>query len=108
MYRWRTYLQHAPFTLATDHRILTHLQGQSISNPLQHKALLKLLGLNYNILGQDNTAADALSRRPSHFQLFHISKSQPVWMEEIIASYSQDDRAKELLQELAVKPPANS
>ena len=29
-------------------------------------------------------------------------------MEEIIASYSQDDKAKELLQELVVRPPANS
>ena len=48
--KWRSYLQHAPFTLATDHRSLTHLQDQKISSPMHKKALLKLLGLRYNIL----------------------------------------------------------
>lgn len=56
--------------------------------------------------GVENSAANALSRRPHSFQIFHISRSCPVWLEDIVASYSTDDKAIELLQQLAVDPSA--
>jgi hypothetical protein len=63
--KWKPYLQHKEFTILTDHRSLTHLEEQKLTSGLQHK-VIKLLGLQYRIQykkGNDNGAADALSRQ---------------------------------------------
>jgi hypothetical protein len=63
--KWRQYLQHAPFTIVTDHRSLVHLADQKITTEMQQKAFVKLMGLQYKLVyrkGKDNTAADALSQ----------------------------------------------
>lgn len=69
------------------------------------------MGLNYKILykkGTDNTAADALSWRPhlkeDHSAILAISCAQPSWLEDIVSSYNQDEKGRELLQQLAVSP----
>jgi hypothetical protein len=62
---WRPYLQHSEFILKTDHKSLLHLDDQRLTTPWQHKALNKLMGLNFKILykkGSENSVADALSR----------------------------------------------
>lgn len=62
---WRSYLLHAEFIIKTDKKSLVHLDDQRLSTPWQHKALTKLLGLNYKITykqGKENRVADALSR----------------------------------------------
>lgn len=67
------------------------------------------MGLDSQIVykkGIENSAADALSRRPPDHQIFSISKVQPVWMTEVIDSYSADKTATELLQQLALDPSA--
>lgn len=49
----------------TNYKSLTNLDDQRLSTPWQHKALTKLMGLNYKIVykkGVDNKVADALSR----------------------------------------------
>jgi hypothetical protein len=70
--KWRSYLQHAEFYIKTDQRSLVNLTEQRLTTPWQHKALTKLLGLQFKIIykkGVENRVADALSRHPSHERL---------------------------------------
>jgi hypothetical protein len=53
--------------------------------------------------GSDNTAADALSRRPMS-ELFSISSATPDWLLQVLDSYSRDEQAQKLLTALAVSP----
>jgi hypothetical protein len=92
----RQYLQHAPFTIVTDHRSLVHLSDQKITTEMQHKAFVKLMGLQYKLVyrkGKDNTAADALSRNPAANELYHISVAKPRWLEIIAEGYLKDPKA---------------
>ena len=64
--KWSAYLMDKHFTIKTDHWSLKYLTEQKISNLLQQKWISKLLGYDYTIVyrkGQENTIADALSRR---------------------------------------------
>lgn len=105
---WRPYLQMKEFIIRTDHKSLTNLNEQRLHTNWQHKALTKLMGLQYQIVynkGCDNGAADALSRRShDHIHLFAISSVHPVWFQDIIASYSDDPKAQDILQQLAAAP----
>jgi hypothetical protein len=106
--KWRSYLQHAPFTIITDHRSLFHLSDQKLTNEMQQKALVKLMGLQYKLVyrkGKDNTAADALSRLPAKNELHAISLCRPRWLESIVQGYIEDEQAKNLLQELSLVSP---
>ena len=63
--KWRQYLQHAKFVIRTDHKSLLHITEQRVTSKIQHKALVKLMDLDYQIQykkGINNVAADALSR----------------------------------------------
>lgn len=105
--QWRPYLQMQHFAIKTDQKSLVHLQSQKFITAWQQKALTKLMGLDYQIAykkGTENSAADALSRRPPEKQLFSVSKVQPVWMAEISDSYNGDKTATELFQQLALDP----
>lgn len=86
---------------------MVHLQDQRLHTVWQQKASTKMMGLDFIITykkGVENNAADALSRRPPSVQSFHISSLQPTWLEEILSSYTHDDKAIELLQQLSVQP----
>jgi hypothetical protein len=48
--KWKQYLQHKEFSILTDHRSLLHLNQQTLQQPLQQKAFLKLLGLQYKLI----------------------------------------------------------
>lgn len=48
--KWRPYLQHAPFTIITDHRSLVHLSDQKFTSEMQQKAFVKLMGLQYKLV----------------------------------------------------------
>ena len=66
--KWKPYLQHKPFTIYTDHKSLTHLESQHLTNSIQHKAFCKLIGLQYQVKykeGTTNIVANALSRCPT-------------------------------------------
>lgn len=89
----------------TDQQSLVHLNEQRLHTPWQQKVFTKLLGLNYKIVykrGIDNSAADALSRKPPTDQLLAVSTSTPQWLDEIVASYHSDPKATELLTKLVV------
>ncbi|CAN6225874.1 unnamed protein product [Urochloa humidicola] len=104
---WRSYLQPAEFIIQTDHRSLTHLDDQRLHSYWQQKAMAKLMGLQYKICykkGTTNNAADALSRMPQAMaESLAISIAQPTWLQKIAASYSEDEKAKQLLSELAIQ-----
>lgn len=64
---WRPYLLGRKFFIRTDHRSLKYFLDQRVATPEQQKWVAKLLGYDYEILyrpGRENSAADALSRRP--------------------------------------------
>ena len=64
--KWRSYLQHQHFIIRTDQQALLHPADQRLSTGIQHKAFVKLMGLEYTIQykrGITNAAADALSRQ---------------------------------------------
>lgn len=108
--QWRTYLQHAEFTIFTNQRSLVHLTDQRLNTPWQQKVFTKLLGLQYKIIfkkGSDNRVADALSRRPHEpASLMAISTCVPSWSSAITLGYSDDAEAQNLLAKLAVDPAA--
>jgi hypothetical protein len=106
--KWRSYLQHAQFTIITDHRSLVHLSDQKLTSDMQQKAFVKLMGLQYKLVyrkGKDNSTADALSRVPTANELHAISLCRPRWLEIITEGYDKDDKAKTLLQELSIASP---
>jgi hypothetical protein len=85
------------------------LNEQRLHTPWQQKVFTKLLGLDYKIVyrqGVQNRVADALSRRPSSEHLLAISSSVPQWLEDIVASYTDDEQAQDLISKLSVQPSA--
>lgn len=67
---------------------------------MQQKAFIKLLGLRYKLVykkGQDNKAADALSRQSHDRELHAISVSTPKWLETLIEGYQKDQHKKDLI-----------
>lgn len=79
--KWRPYLQHGKFLIRTDHKSLLHLTEQRVTSRLQHKALLRLMDLNYTIQykkGINNAAVDALSRYEG--EVAAISECVPAWV----------------------------
>ena len=72
---------------------------------MQHKAFLKLLGLQYKIVykkGLENKAADALSRQAEPSTVAAISTSTLRWLEIIVEGYTKDDQTKQLFTELSI------
>lgn len=101
---WRAYLQVQEFTIQSDHRSLASLDEQRLHTPWQRKALTKLLGLRYKIIyrpGRENGAADALSRKGEQAELAIISVSVPLWLQQVMQSYSQDAEIQSLLEKIA-------
>lgn len=47
--KWRPYLLHQKFIIRTDHRSLQHLIEQRVATKLQHKAMVKLMDLQFQI-----------------------------------------------------------
>lgn len=104
---WRPYLQSAEFIIKTDQKSLIHLDDQRLHTYWQQKALTKLMGLQYKICykkGSTNAAVDALSRvsHDADHELLVVSTVHPVWLQELQDSYSQDNRAKHLLSQMAL------
>lgn len=106
---WRSYLQHSEFTIKTDQKSLVHLDDQRLSTPIQHKALTRLLALNFKIVykqGAENRVADALSRTNHadtvEFQAILVLTSP--WLQQLQTTYLADPVSSKLLQELSVNP----
>lgn len=103
--KWRPYLQHKRFTIRTDHKSLLHLTEQRVTSKIQHKALVKLMDLDYQIQykkGINNAAVDALSRCVSGQEIWAISKCVPSWVQKLTEGYEEHDADKKLLEELCL------
>lgn len=105
MEKWRPYLQDKEFTIITDHKSLLYLTDQRIHKKLQHKALLKLMDLQFKVVykkGINNAAADALSKCPVTETTLAISSCTPAWVEKLLQSYKEDPAAKQILTKLSI------
>lgn len=105
--KWRSYLQHQPFIIRTDHKSLLHLVDQRLHTPLQHKAFVKLMGLQYTIQykkGSTNLAADALSRQFDSATFMAVSVATPAWLDNLQNGYKDDPTCQQLLTELSINP----
>jgi len=103
-------LQLGEFHIYTDHRSLSQLTEQRLHTSWQQKVSTKLLGLNYKIIymkGVDNRVADALSRKvePGD-QCAAVSVCTPQWLEEVVRSYDNDEKAKTMMTKLSIDSTA--
>ena len=95
--------------IRTDQQSLRYIQDQKLTEGIQHKLLIKLLGYTFRIeykKGKNNKVADALSRVKYRLQALIASQAQPVWLTEVVHSYVNDQRCKDLLSELAISDNA--
>lgn len=106
--KWRSYLQRHEFIIRTDHKSLSYLCEQNLHSEMQRKAMTRLMGLQFKVIyrkGKENLAADALSRCAHLGALQAVSEAKPVWMQEVLNSYSTDSQAQSLLTQLAIVSP---
>ena len=106
---WRHYLLQSEFILHTDQKSLIHLNEQRLHTPWQQKVFTRLLGLRYKIVyrrGEENTVADALSRRPHPEILLALSSPTHDWLASLQQWYTTDSEATALLAQLAVDSAA--
>jgi hypothetical protein len=79
------------------------LTEQRVATKLQHKALLKLMDLQFKIVYKQrstNQAADALSRYPEESTITAISACVPSWVDRLKESYQDDSDSSKLLSDL--------
>ena len=112
--KWRHYLQFKHFVVKTDHHSLKYLLEQRVTSAIQQKGLTKLLSLDYEVRykkGAENGVADALSRRDERLQgsekssaglQMAVSMITPMWIQEIMHSYTKDPYVQELLTLISV------
>ncbi|KAJ8631092.1 hypothetical protein MRB53_024415 [Persea americana] len=84
--KWRPYLLGRQFTVRTDHQSLKYLWEQCIATTAQQKWLVKLMGYDFVIeykKGNENSVADALSRRFEEASITAISYPVPHWLDPI-------------------------
>ncbi|RLN03399.1 uncharacterized protein C2845_PM13G02930 [Panicum miliaceum] len=106
--KWRPYLQRQEFLIRTDHKSLSYLCEQNLHSDMQRKAMTRLMGLQFKVVykkGRHNCAADALSRTGHVFSLQAMSEAMPLWIQEVLNSYTTDPKAQVLLAQLAIKSP---
>lgn len=95
--------------IRTDQQSLKYIQEQRLTEGVQHKLLVKLLGYNYKVeykKERENRAADALSRVKYDDKLLAVTTATPIWITEVIASYENDERCKDLMTQLSINANA--
>jgi hypothetical protein len=84
--KWRPYMQHREFEIHIDHKSLLHLADQCLHTPLQHKAFVKLMGLQFKLVykkGTANAVADGLSRQEHELVAVNVSAATPAWLDNL-------------------------
>jgi hypothetical protein len=72
--------------------------------------MIKFLGYNYTVeykRGKENRLAYSLSRVKYKILALLSSAIQPAWITDVISTYANDDKCKELLAQLAINPDCN-
>jgi hypothetical protein len=119
--KWRPYLFATIFTIKTDQQSLKHILEQRVGTPMQQKWISKLLGYHFVVeykQGKENKVADALSRKEdtdlkteveketaylqaqTQGHLCAISFPSPTWLDDLRASYEEDEELKSLVSRL--------
>jgi hypothetical protein len=119
--KWRPYLFATIFTIKTDQQSLKHILEQRVGTPMQQKWIFKLLGYHFVVeykQGKENKVADALSRKEdtdlkteveketaylqaqTRGHLCAISFPSPTWLDDLRASYKEDEELKSLVSRL--------
>lgn len=79
--KWRPYLQQQEFVILTDHKSLSYLNEQNLHSDLQRgKAMTRHMGFQFRIVykpGNENIAADALSRVAQLYAIQEVAVVQP-------------------------------
>ena len=108
--QWRSYLQHAEFTIFTDQQSLVQLTNQRLHTSWQQKLFSKLVGLQFRIVykpGAANQVADALSRKSFHdSSCAAISVVAPTWIQEVVSGYAADPMSSEMIAKLIIDSAA--
>jgi hypothetical protein len=105
--KWKHYFATSSLIIKTDQQALRYIQDQKLTEGVQHKLLIKLLGYNYTIeykKGKENIVADAFSRVKHQVRALLGSTALPAWITMVISSYSNDDKCKALLAKLSLDP----
>jgi hypothetical protein len=105
--KWKHYVSETSLMLRTDQQSLKYMGDQRLIQGVQNKLLIKLLGYNYKIeykQGKENKAADALSRKPHTINSMVITSAIPLWVIEVLDSYNEDTKCKELEEQLRISP----
>ena len=102
--KWRHYLLGRHFEVHTDQKSLKFLLEQRLMGEEQQKWVSKLMGFDFEVKykpGQQNTAADALSRR---LHLTAISTVQFFEWDGVEEEILADEKLKKVMQEVLVQP----
>ena len=70
--------------------------------------MTKLMGLQFRVVykqGKDNVVADALSRMAHVMAMTSVGEVQPMWIQEVLNSYTTDNEAQEWLAKLSIQSP---
>ena len=105
--KWKHYFLASSLVIKTDQQSLKYIQEQKLTEGIQYKLLIKLLGYNYMVeykKGSENRVADALSRVKHNFLSLITSAVVPVWVTEVVKSYELDPKCLELIQQLTINP----
>lgn len=91
---WRHYLEGAahPIRVRTDHKSLTHFQTQPMLSMRQRRWVETLSQFDYTVeyvRGQENLAADALSRRGDHLDAGAPAERPPVYVDPVTTTSKQ-------------------
>lgn len=93
--KWRPYLQYQKFHIMTDHHSLLHIVDQRVTSKIQHKALMKLMDLDFTIQYKKGSTVCA------------ISECVPAWLQKLQEFYKEDSQAQQLLTELSLSPASS-
>lgn len=87
---------------------LKYIQEQKLTESIQHKLLVKLLGYDFKVESSKakRRVADALSRVQYKLHSLIASSAMPAWITEVVDSYVADPKCKDLLSQLATSPDA--
>lgn len=105
--KWKHYFAASSLIIKTDQESLKYINEQRLTEGVQHKLLIKLLGYNFMVeykRGKENRTADALCRATHAIMARFSSSAQPAWISDVTANYVSDQTCKDTISQLAVNP----
>lgn len=107
IHTWQPYLLGKKFFIRTDHRSLKYFLEQCVATLEQQKWVAKVLGYDYEIIykpGRENSAANALSRRPDSPLLLTVFVPQFTLWEDIKTTSQNNPSIQQVCQRSTTDP----